>query len=296
MRLILLLLLVAPCLGQSPLLLFSDESYIERVQATRPILYLPISERTGTVARNYGTLGIAANGSYTGVTLGAPGIGDGLTSGYWDGVNDHLNILSTPLANSFSPQAGSVMCWFRAVPTIWTDGVYNYILEIGDGNNNRIIVCNTDSDGYLSVRYHANGVTKTKSIGGLTGVTNWMCYVATWDKSSDQLTAYLQGVRSGGPVNGLGEWSGLITRAIVGAYSTVPQGVWAGNLAHFALWNYVLSPALIRSLAKPQSAWLQPDLLPWLPALRADWTREVDEAYRDVIPPFAQPVRKEWVN
>ena len=65
-----------------------------------PIAYWPMNELTGTTMVNYGSLGTAANGTYSGVTLDQVDAPGGGRAGLLDGVNDNVNILYGSLSGS----------------------------------------------------------------------------------------------------------------------------------------------------------------------------------------------------
>ena len=44
-------------------------TYMDKVLSYNPLVYFPMNETAGLTAVNYGSLGTAANGTYTGVTL-----------------------------------------------------------------------------------------------------------------------------------------------------------------------------------------------------------------------------------
>lgn len=80
------------------LVIFSDQ-YLWKVLRTRPaslVACWPIDDAAGTVARDAGASRL--NGTHTGVALGQPGIGDGRSSGLYDGATRFTNVYSAGLA------------------------------------------------------------------------------------------------------------------------------------------------------------------------------------------------------
>ena len=74
-------------------------------QADNLIVYWPLWETSGTTIDNYeGTA--ARDGTYSSVTLGETGIGDGKTSPRFDGTNDYCAIHTTSLQSAFNGAEG----------------------------------------------------------------------------------------------------------------------------------------------------------------------------------------------
>ena len=79
------------------------------ILALNPIAYWKLDETSGTTAINYGTLGTAANGTYSGATLGQVAAPGGGLAPLFDGANDLLNIYSVALQGAFNGATGSAL-------------------------------------------------------------------------------------------------------------------------------------------------------------------------------------------
>ena len=89
-------------------------TYMDKVLSYSPILYYPMNETAGATAVNAGTLGSAADGAYTGVTLNNTTGPDGTNGApYFDGVNDYLDGTTAALIAALSLQVGSVLIWLK---------------------------------------------------------------------------------------------------------------------------------------------------------------------------------------
>ncbi len=79
---------------------FYENTYTETVLATDPIAHWTLGERFGATA--YDATPNHFNGTITGATLGRPGIGDGLTSMFFDGLTDFVDIWSPGFRDAFN--------------------------------------------------------------------------------------------------------------------------------------------------------------------------------------------------
>ena len=93
------------------------------------ISYLTLSDSSGTMAAD--ASGNNRTGTYTNSpTLGAEGIGDGLTSVSFDGTDDLVNWYSASLAAAFNSAEGTFMQWLKLSNGVWNDGVYRKSAQI----------------------------------------------------------------------------------------------------------------------------------------------------------------------
>jgi hypothetical protein len=230
----------------------SKGSYNSRIIATAPLVYFPLDEVSGSVAKNWGSLGAAANGSYTGVDLHYTPGPKGGGAPYFDGVNDYVNFYSAALAAAFNGDAGSILVWAKVFnPGVWTDGQYRNPLMVGaDGTINYLLIRKKSGDNQMSWYRYANSVLQTVVLT-TTGPTNWMQLALTWSKNADQVKTFFNGTQSGNTQTGLENFIGNIASnyAVVGAFNSSIAQPWYGYLAHAAVWDRVLTPAEIASLA-----------------------------------------------
>jgi hypothetical protein len=229
----------------------AKRQYMARVRGLGPIAYFPLDEASGTVARNLGTLGAAANGTYTGVTLGQPGIGDGRTCPSFDGTNDYVNIHSAALAAAFNGAAFTVAGWCRVSSIgVLSDGTNRYVVSSYGGAADEWNIRRYATIPNIFIARCKAGATD-KSVSITIADANWHHLAMTHDKANDAFKAYLDGAQVGATQTGLGVWGGTlgVTSTCVGAYNTSAASPWSGTLAHVALFTRPLSPAQIASLA-----------------------------------------------
>lgn len=233
-------------------LLGGGQSYIDKVLSHGPIAYWPMNEPTGSVSRCF--VNTAQNGAYTGVTLGQPGIGDGLTCSLFDGTNDYNNIYTTTFRDAFNVLEGTAIIWLKVNDaSVWEDDANRVAIQLWSSASNHFYIRRQSSDNQLRYQYKAGGTTSAVTVSSLTSV-DFMYLAITWSKSTGtgEVKAYMDGVQTGTTKVNLGTWSGNLidARSLIGAGNTVgPDQVCHGWLAHGAVWTRALSAAAILDLA-----------------------------------------------
>ena len=222
------------------------KTYNQQIIDTAPIAYWPFNELSGAAAINYGTLGAAANGAYTGATLAQIAAPGGGLAPLFDGVNDFCDLYSAAFAGAFNPALGSMAVWFRTVAGL-SSGV---ILSIRTDDTNRVIIKHVaDTTGDFNLEYNAGGTAETSSTyDATTGA--WYHAVVTWSVAADQVIFYVNGAQLGVTATGLGTWVGALNaaRCTAGCYSTSATLDYNGYIAHPALWDKVLTPTEILTM------------------------------------------------
>ena len=208
-----------------------------------PILYMPMNELTGTTIVNYGSLGTAANGTYSGVTLNQIDAPGGGRAGLWDGVNDQGNPWSAALAAAHTPTEQTVLIWWRVYnAAVWTDATYRQAIQVAyDTNTNRAYagrVSITDNGIYGVIR--TNGAYKSTTTTSYANLS-WHLSALTVSYSADQFKHYEDATQIGATQTGLGTWANAITDAYTKIGSQGGSVWWYGYLAHAAIYNSVLT-------------------------------------------------------
>ena len=230
-------------LGHAPL---GAAAYSDKVLATASanlIAYWPLWEASGATADNLeGTA--ARDGTYTGVTLGQTGIGDGRTCPSFDGSGDFVNVYSASLATAWNGAELSIAGWFKVVASTWTDSTYRNLWQFRYDVANDIYLEKSDVVGGIYLRRAGGGTIELLNYA--TGSpTTWMHFCATVSETNDRCRLYLNG---GTPVasTGLGAWTGLPDTdwCNFGRYDS-----WVGLAAHVAVWTTELTAAQITNLA-----------------------------------------------
>jgi hypothetical protein len=223
---------------------FAAPAYVSEVLAANPAIYYPLIEDaagTGIAERVR-----AAQGTYSGVTLGEAG-GSAGPGGVgwaplWDGVNDCAD-LTAGLGAWLDGAEGTLLVWARVADAgAWSDGALRRIVNVYADVNNRIFIHKDTAAGTLKLTYRAGGTASAVSVGGVSE-TGWLCLALTWDRAagaSGEVRAYL---------TGLGTWAGAVAYATAGAGDLTPTAVWDGWLAHVVLWRRALGPDEVAALA-----------------------------------------------
>jgi len=225
-------------------------SYAGKVLSYSPIAYWPQWEPSSAVAQCL--VNSAQNGTYVGVTLGQPGIGDGRTSPFYDGVLDYADVYSVPLRDAFSAVLGSVHGWFRVFNAgVWADAAARYVFLLAADGNNRILLQRTGVNNDLGAYYIAGGAISSTFTVACGGRTDWLPFAMTWNTVANRVRFYIDGAQVGADVGGLGVWVGNLANGWceLGSYNSAPNQPWHGYLAHMAVWDRELTLGEVEDLA-----------------------------------------------
>lgn len=227
-----------------------SSSYSGKVLSYSPIAYWPLNEATGTNANCL--VNSAQDGTYTGVTLGQTGIGDGNTCPLFDGTNDYVDIYSAALNTAFSGTAGTMVIWAKVFnAAVWADTNSRMAVSLSDiGNENRVKLRKSTTNNRLDAIYNQGGagdVTVSRDPGPST---SWLHMAMTWNVAATALTFYVTGLASATDTIAAG-WVQLFDsdKCAIGSHDTTPSQCWYGWLAHCAIWDSVLTPAQIADIA-----------------------------------------------
>lgn len=220
----------------------NNDAYVRRVLATGPIAYWPLSERTGSVA--YDASGNGLHGTYTGVTLGHPGIGDGRTAGYFNGGYTFVEVFSAGLASRFSGAEGAVLVWAMVPSATWSDGAIRRAISFSADSNNFGLIWKYTN--FMNSYFTAGGTNRSYSMGQ-DGRTSWMPIMVIWSVMGGYVRWALDGVvvNTGAAP---GAWAGALSSARIGITSSASTQPWVGYLAHVAWWDRAPSISEIATL------------------------------------------------
>lgn len=229
--------------------ILDTQAYTNKVKALAPLAYWPLAELSGATAIDES--GNGRNGVYSGVTLGAAGIGDGRTAAAFDGNVSYCNVYGAGLAAAFSGAEGTIAAWFQVANAgVWTDGATHYCAQLQADANNLLYIRKQTTNNQLAFVYAAGGTSKTVTVAA-GGPTGWFHVALTWSKSADQMRAYINGTQASTTQIGLGTWAGALssTKTVLGNSTTSATQAWSGPMSHAALWNSALNAVQITSLA-----------------------------------------------
>ena len=226
-------------------------SYAEKVLSYNPIAYWIMGEAAGLTAIDQ-VNSPAQDGTYAGVTLGQPGIGDGNTCPLFDGVNDYNNIYSVALNAAWNGQEFTAMVWLRVSGVgVWIDGVARYAFHMRVDGTNFWQIEKSLANNRLDLSYVAGGVSKTvQYVTSNIGWINATMSVSLSAGVNGEMKAYIGGAQIGVTQVALGTWAGALfpNWSALGAQNNVPNLPFSGFLAHGVLFP-VLSDAQIATLA-----------------------------------------------
>lgn len=222
--------------------------YYTKVLATETanlIAYWPLWETTGVIANDIS--GLNNHGSFTSVTLGQTGIGDGYTSPYFDGTTSYMDGFSSALAALFNGREGTAMLWLKN--NDWTK-TSTFIYISRSSSNHLYSSKPSPTPGSLRFFYKA-ALAENTIVDDTGSPAGWKTIILTWSYSADQVKLYYGGTQLGATSTGLGAWiaTGVITKCLIGAKTDTPIEACEGNIAHVALWNKVLTLPQVVSLS-----------------------------------------------
>ena len=232
---------------------YGGASYANKVLSYSPIAYWPLWEATGAVATDIS--GNGYHGAYTAVTLGQTGIGDGETCPLFDGTTSFVDVYSTGLRDAFDGirAKGSLVIWAKVFNVgVWTDGIRRHCMNILKDGNYYVHIRKIDTNNRTEVDRKANTVSTKITKTSMT-TTDWICWATSWYELTDEHIAYYNGAQEGATLGTLGAWGAgqpiVSANTNIGSYSTVPDFPWYGWLAHYALFDSILTPEQMADLA-----------------------------------------------
>jgi hypothetical protein len=230
----------------------TDVPYSQRMLALEPLLYYPLSQTAGTTVEDLGDNGY--NGTASGVTWGADGIGDGLTAATFDGVNAYISFPVSFLGVHNYRDTGTLLVWVKRDSGAAGD---RYALRLANTSLFSPYDLAVHSDWHETdqwvVRIFRQDTSGTVGLYALLTPGEWTCVVGTWDAAADALKLYingeLAGTTSGLSAAGSATLTSSDTQIGASVYAKAPLDGWAGDLAHVALFTEVLNDDVIAGLA-----------------------------------------------
>lgn len=232
---------------QVPVLFYGGNRLISLILALNPLLYFPMNELSGVVANNLGTLGAAANGAYSGVTLAQIAAPGGGLAPKWDGINDTLNFYSAVLAANYNGNGGTILIWVKPHNiSEWTVAATRQWIRLDADVNN----ANGLRKANINTIHHAHvgGGVSTAVYNVITPFDSWALMSITYDDTANQTVCYFNGSQIGGTLSPVGTWVGAPAVNSCHIGSTGSGSYWNGYLAHGAVFNTVLTPAKIAEI------------------------------------------------
>jgi hypothetical protein len=234
-------------------------SYLTRIRrefGSSLVALWPQYEVSGTQITDIS--GNGHNGTYSNVTLGQAGIGDGNTAAGYNGTagasGSRGDVYSAGFAAAFNGAEGTLLGWWKVANAgVWADGTYRRLASFWKDNNNVLDVYKANVNNHLYLFRKGSTVLRGVDTTYLAGSTAWFQMAMTWSVSADAVRVYLNGTRVDASAAAIGAWvNGAMssTNCLLGSnYQSGYGQVWSGSIGPVALGNAALSPAAIARLA-----------------------------------------------
>jgi len=209
-----------------------------------PIAYWKLDETSGTVATDVS--GNARHGTYSasGLTLGgsfAP-----FVAPTFDGTNGHVNIYSASLAGAINGDEGTIVALIRPASLA---GTLNALRTTG-GTADILRLGRAGSQG-VATRQSTFGSTASLA-GGAIVASSWSLLVMSYSLTTTTARLYVNGNEVAATLTDVDVgWSSTpasVAMVISGITTLSPAARWAGEIAHVAIFNTVLSAANIAAI------------------------------------------------
>ena len=223
-------------------------AYYQRVMALNPLAYWPLWESSGSTVEDIS--GNGYDGTYSGVTPGQAGIGDGHAAVLLNGTSGYISVFGAELRDAFDGAEGSMLAWAKVRDSsVWADGQRREVFRFtaSDWSDYFWYEKYTVTNAWWTRRMVNGAAQENYPVGN--GTTDWICVALTWSESADEVITYAGGSRLGDIKTGLGTWDGTLGYAYIGAAYNNNTQVWDGWIAHAALFDKVLTPGQIASLS-----------------------------------------------
>lgn len=158
--------------------------------------------------------------------------------GYFDGVNDYVNIYSAGYAAALNGAEGSFLAWVHTEAG-WTDGSAHFIVNIQDTGAGRVNAirktANNNELWFQSTLAGGSGVTVT--VAGLN--TNWLPIGMSWSVANNEFKAYCMTGQVGTTKTYSTGWSGVqsIANSLGSGLGNAASSPWLGWMDHAIVLN-----------------------------------------------------------
>lgn len=231
-------------------------NYITKILDTSPVAYYPLRETGGSSAEQVAG-GSIPDGAYIGTVL-ADALGpDGINNApRFDGASDQVDLYSTAFQTMWVQAVsdiGSMMIWAKVIDqAYWDSAAFGYMVYIA--NTNATVAVHRICKGYTAtVMQWFREWTHIENEQKLPMTElGWLCAGMTWDQPANEHKAFYNGVQFGSTNIGLNAFpaDALDSDSVgLGGRSSGGADVFDGWLAHFVIWEKVLTPAEMLTVA-----------------------------------------------
>jgi hypothetical protein len=203
-----------------------------------PIACFPGGETSGTVAKNIGSLGLAADGTISGVTLNAIDGPAGTRAWSLDGVNDYAYLEAAPLTalnTALNKDVHTILIWSK-IHTI--DTSRDTMFQLYTDANNYELSQKANATLYETNRY-ANTEVDTRYVG--VSDTGWHLFAIAVDADANVTKVYYDAVQQGANLTTNNAWVGDLVGFVIGRLAVAGSYYWYGYLSHAAIFSTVLA-------------------------------------------------------
>ena len=222
------------------------QDYLQRViSIARPnlIALFPLNERTGATAADISPVGSV--GDIDGVTLANATGPNGMPVGYYDGVNDDIDIDTSPpepFWAAYDVDEMTCIMWLKVYNAgVWTDstGRKSLVLYKSNPDVNGIQIAKTSTNNELlyKIERREGGATEQQHLYTIS-TTSWFCVGVSVSVTGAYCKFYLDGVlvqTAGGVSAGTATDPSAFR---IGNYGTSP---WYGWIGPVCVWDAPLS-------------------------------------------------------
>jgi Putative Ig domain len=215
------------------LIISSYTNKIETLFGNSLVAYWQQNELSGT--ESFDSSNTGANGTYTNVQLGQPGIGDGQTSALYTATptsNDEL--YSAALAAAVNLNEITLLIWGKpSDSSLWNNGQTNLLFRLGNSDASSIVDIVHVGGPYLQVRY---GDT-IHNVGSAMSGTSWFTSSITVSKFGDVMRGFVNGFQIGVDIHALPSFTGPLSAAQSHIGFPLNTFTWPGYSQHALVLN-----------------------------------------------------------
>lgn len=229
------------CATPNPATATPVPSYEDEILSYNPIAYWPLSETAGSIAVD--AAGNGYHGTYSGPSLHGTTFINGDPAPTFDGVNDRVTVVS--LSPAWNGDQFSIIGWVKRADWSATAGTQSALMLRGASNDSvrlQIDKFNNANQALFAVVPGSGSLYPTPAASG----SDWVFMAITRSVASTNVSVYINGAYAGGSSSFSTAWAGTISEVYLGAYKT--SNYWNGALAHWAVFNTVLSAGDISNL------------------------------------------------
>jgi len=219
-----------------------SDAYINNMITLSPEAYYPLNENSGTTDLSGNGFDVVAHN----VTFNTDtGIGDGYKAATFDGASSYIDLAN--MLTAFNGNSGTLVFWAKTAA--WADAVQRFAVRFAVTGNSLNVNKSIPTNQLQFTRIANTSSTKSVVDTSLAGTGDYFFCAFTWSTVNAQIKAFINGSQVGSTLAPVVGFTASPTTAAIGASAPGGSGFWVGNIAHLAVFNIVLDPTVIASLA-----------------------------------------------